>query len=71
VKEALTSYRDVIFEIDGKPVEYSTPHYDRAKLLSGNELVGPVIVEQKDSTTLLPPGFVGMVDDHGNIVIRL
>ena len=71
VKEALTSYRDVIFEIDGKPVEYSTPHYDRMKLLSGNELVGPAIVEQEDSTTLLPPGFVGMVDDHGNIVIRL
>jgi N-methylhydantoinase A/oxoprolinase/acetone carboxylase beta subunit len=71
VEEVLRYHRTVIFEEDGRPVEFSTPHYDRAGLLSGNEIVGPAIVEQKDSTTVIPPGFVGKVDDYGNIVIRL
>ena len=71
VEEALSYHRTVIFEEDGRPVEFSTPHYDRAGLLSGNEIVGPAIVEQKDSTTVIPPGFAGKVDDYGNIVIRL
>ena len=44
--------------------------YDRAKLKAGNRIVGPAIVIEMDSTTLILPDCVGDVDDFGNILIR-
>ena len=44
--------------------------YDRAKLRSGDRLVGPVVVTEMDSTTLILSGCVGLVDDYGNILIN-
>ncbi len=47
------------------------PHeiYDRALLAAGHVLAGPAIVEQDDSTTVIPPGWLGTVDGHTNLVI--
>jgi len=44
--------------------------YDREKLMAGNVLMGPAIVTEMDSTTVLLPGFRGDIDDYGNILIR-
>jgi N-methylhydantoinase A len=44
--------------------------YDRRDLLAGQQVDGPAIVEQDDTTTLIPAGFVGEVDGFGNIVIQ-
>lgn len=44
--------------------------YDRELLRAGNVLMGPAIVTEMDSTTLLLPGYRGDVDDYGNILIR-
>lgn len=44
--------------------------YDRAKLKAGNRIVGPAIVVEMDSTTLILPDHVGEVDAYGNILIR-
>ena len=43
--------------------------YDRSKLLAGNRIVGPALVTEPDSTTLILPGHVGEVDRFGNIII--
>ena len=45
------------------------PLYDREALTAGNRLSGPAIVNQYDTTTVIPPGVDGTVDRYGNIVI--
>lgn len=43
--------------------------YDRAKLRTGNRIPGPAIVVEMDSTALVLPGHVGIVDKAGSILI--
>lgn len=43
----------------------------RQDLPSGFTFVGPAIIEQSDTTTLVYPGHAAQVDDFGNIVIRV
>ncbi|MBA2693232.1 MAG: hypothetical protein H0U65_12200 [Rubrobacter sp.] len=47
-----------------------TPVYDRAKLRPSNIVEGPAIVAQDDTTTVIEPGYRGMVDRYGNILIE-
>lgn len=42
---------------------------DRAAMPPGFRLAGPAIVEQDDTTTLVEPGWSGIVDDAGNLVL--
>ena len=44
-----------------------TPVYDRAALQAGNELSGPAIIQQYDSTTVVEPGWSGRVDQWGTL----
>jgi N-methylhydantoinase A len=46
------------------------PCLARDALGLGSRVVGPAIVEQLDTTTVLPPGHRGRVDRFGNLVIR-
>ncbi|MBK1783246.1 hydantoinase/oxoprolinase family protein [Prauserella cavernicola] len=48
-----------------------TPVLDRAKLTAGNTIPGPAIVEQLDSTTVVPPGWSSTVDEFGNLLIEV
>jgi N-methylhydantoinase A len=48
-----------------------TPVYDREKLLPGNRLSGPAIIEQMDSTTVVHPGQQAHIDPFGNIIIDI
>ncbi len=43
---------------------------DRAKLLRGNLIEGPAIIEEPDASTLVHPGWSATVDEHGNLVLR-
>ena len=43
----------------------------RAALVAGEEVSGPAVIEQPDTTTLLAPGEVAVVDDAGNLVVHL
>ncbi|WP_084462747.1 hydantoinase/oxoprolinase family protein [Oceanibaculum pacificum] len=47
----------------------STPVVQRDALTQGNSVAGPAIIEQMDTTTILPPGFTASVDDHNNLII--
>ncbi len=44
--------------------------YDRARLRAGDRIVGPAIVTELDSTTLILPGSHALVDRIGNLLIR-
>ncbi|MDQ3762629.1 MAG: hydantoinase/oxoprolinase family protein [Actinomycetota bacterium] len=43
----------------------------RAALVSGDEVSGPALIEQSDTTTLLAADEVAVVDDAGNLVVHL
>jgi N-methylhydantoinase A len=45
------------------------PTYDRASLAPGAGVTGPAIIDQADSTTVVPPGAEAEVDHEGNLVI--
>jgi N-methylhydantoinase A len=58
--------RPVVFE--GRAVE--TPIYKREHLQRERPLMGPAVIEQLDSTTVVPPGFRFAVESGGNILIE-
>jgi N-methylhydantoinase A len=43
--------------------------YDRYRLSAGARFTGPAIVEERESTIVLPPGAVAQVDAKGNLVV--
>jgi N-methylhydantoinase A/oxoprolinase/acetone carboxylase beta subunit len=47
------------------------PVYDRYALAAGLTLTGPAIVEERESTTVLPPGVEATVDEYANLLVRL
>ncbi|HXD96385.1 MAG TPA: hydantoinase/oxoprolinase family protein [Candidatus Acidoferrum sp.] len=47
-----------------------TAIYERTRLPRGARLDGPAIVEQSDTTTVIPPGVTALVDDAGNLRLR-
>jgi N-methylhydantoinase A len=55
----------------GSETPFDTPVYTRSELPAGVSFGGPAIVEQLDSTTVVPPGAVAKVDKYLNIVMRL
>jgi N-methylhydantoinase A len=61
-------YRDVVFK-DGQPVE--TPIYHRERLLQGQKVIGPAVLEQLDSTILVFPEYEAATDQYGNILISI
>jgi N-methylhydantoinase A/oxoprolinase/acetone carboxylase beta subunit len=48
---------------------FRTAIYDRARLPVGAHVAGPAIVEQADTTTVVPPGYAAVVDASRNIRI--
>jgi N-methylhydantoinase A len=58
-----------------RPIHYRKQRYDahvyqRRDLRAGQHLDGPAIVEQDDTTTLVPAGFRAEVDAFGNLVVQ-
>ena len=64
---ALMGERDVYFE--GAAV--ATRIYSRDQLGAGDTFAGQAIVEQTDSTTVVPPGAQVRVDEYGSLIIDL
>lgn len=64
-----TGYRHTHFAESGGRVR--TPVYHRAELPAGTRIVGPAIVEELDSTTVVPPDTPAFVDEWRNIRIHV
>jgi len=58
--------RRVVFS--GNPLE--TAVYLRDSLLQGQVVSGPAVVEQLDSTIVIPPDYLAVTDRYGNLLIR-
>jgi N-methylhydantoinase A len=48
-----------------------TPIYDRAALLPGQKVAGPAVIEQLDSTVVVPPGVTAQIDELGIIRMQI
>lgn len=62
-------------EIESNEVYFDGSHhetsiYDRTELQPGNELVGPAIVTDADSTVVVQPNHTATIDRYGNIEIN-
>lgn len=62
------SFRSTLFELGSR---YDTPVYERSELVAEQIIKGPAIVEQMDTTILIFPNDVGLVDGWGNLIISL
>ncbi|AYF33664.1 hydantoinase [Vreelandella alkaliphila] len=50
---------------------HATPIYQRETLPPGFELAGPAIIDQLDSTTVVPPNTTALIDEWKNIRIQI
>jgi N-methylhydantoinase A len=64
--EAESARREANFDGEWREVQI----LDREKMGEGSEVVGPAIVEFKESTCVVRPGWRGMVDGVGNLVLE-
>ena len=64
---ALRTRRKVYFSETEGFVE--CPTYDRYRLTRGNVIKGPAIVEDKDATTVIHPGYQAEVGRYGNLLL--
>ena len=62
---------------DSRPVYFAERNgtgpcaiYDRYQLRAGGTSLGPAIVEEFDSTTVIHPGYQAIVDSFGNLLIK-
>ena len=68
--EGTPSVRTAIFEVDGRWKSFETPIYQRHDLVPGQTYLGPMVIEQADTTTLVVPDQSVVMDAYGNILIR-
>ena len=66
-KDAVLKERDVFFE----GTWLKTPVIDRDRLKPGNRIVGPALVVEYSSTTLVPPWATLEVDRYGNLILEV
>jgi N-methylhydantoinase A len=68
VEAAKTGERNVFFGKEHGIL--ATTVYNRDWLEPGHEIIGPAIVEQLDTTTVIQPEQEANVDEYGNIIIK-
>ena len=59
--------RIVIFDEPNQPVPCDI--YHRASLAADEIICGPAIIEQMDTTTIVPPGFIAVAHPSGNLLL--
>jgi N-methylhydantoinase A len=64
---AMKRKRQVYFKEAGKFVK--TPCYDGNRLRYGNVITAPAIIEETNTTVVVPPGTKLTVDVYGNYII--
>jgi len=67
--DAVIERAPVAFEVGGVTERLDTAFYDGSKLLAGNVVTGPAIIDHQTATTVLPPDLRAEVDQYGNVII--
>jgi N-methylhydantoinase A/oxoprolinase/acetone carboxylase beta subunit len=57
---ALRHEREAWFRVEGELMELPTRFYDREALAAGNRIDGPAVINQYDTTTVVPPGLTAV-----------
>lgn len=70
-KKPLAPLAERMVRFDEHPKPLKTRIFDRDALLPGDAIEGPAIVEQLDSTTLVPPGIKAVVDDYLSLIMKV
>ena len=68
LKDALKSYRNLIFSNSGDLIE--TPVYNGDLLNEGHQIDGPAVVEEDTSTLVIEPGWVLELHKSGTYIIK-
>ena len=71
MEKARLREQDVHFQSNGSLESLPTVFYNREHLPVGEEIEGPAIVFQKDTTTVLPPDTSATLEDNGNLIVEL
>lgn len=66
---ALRHEREAWFRVGGQLMELPTRFFAREALAAGNRIEGPAVINQYDTTTVVPPGLTAEIDRFGNIVV--
>jgi N-methylhydantoinase A len=66
--DAVRGHREVWFAETAARVPCAV--IERARLARGNAFDGPALVEERDASTLVHPGWRAEVDEHGNLVLH-
>ena len=71
-KAAQIGYKPVFFADSDSAAARPIPAalYERERLVPGNIIVGPAIVFQLDTTSVIPPTWAATVDGWGNLVVE-
>jgi N-methylhydantoinase A len=56
--------------VTGFPDFVQAQVFDRAAMPVGFSFIGPAVVEQPDTTTLIEPGWHGKIDNAGNLILE-
>lgn len=62
---------DVWFRVDGEPAQLPCPFYDRDELAPGQVIAGPAVIQQFESTTVVPPDRSVEVNPYGILTADL
>lgn len=71
IEAALLKTDTTVFRIDGRIEEREAAFYRKDDLPVGEDIPGPAVVVQTDTTTLVPPDCLFRVEPSGLIVIRI
>jgi N-methylhydantoinase A len=71
-KAAQIGYKPVFFADSDSAAARPIPAalYERERLVPGNIIVGPAIVFQLDTTSVIPPTWAATADGWGNLVVE-
>jgi N-methylhydantoinase A len=71
VEAALVKRAKSVFRVDGVLASLDTAFYKRDQLPFDVQFCGPCVILQKDTTTIIPPKCMAILEQTGNIVIQV
>lgn len=58
------------FRVDGGLASFDTPYYRRDAIPAGRPIEGPAVVVQRDTTTVVPPGWTAVAESNRNLILK-
>lgn len=68
--EAYVKSAEGYFRVNGALEAFETKFYERQRLKAQSRIDGPAVLYQKDSTTIVPPGWKASVQKSGNLILK-